>query len=808
MVDPHEMIKEPGNRTDDFFEAYNEKVEEIKELGKKHRVKAILQTGDFLDVPKVNTDKLFEIMERWSVNSAFSLLHSFREGGENALIEKLKMNIPLVGIVGNHELYGEALSSYPRTSLSVLEKNGFMNIVSKDNPMVFEEDGISVAITGTSYHSKIDEPAYIHDYLIDSKKSDYHIHMVHGMLTNKSLGTLIKHTTVDQIKDRTIADLTISGHDHIGFPLLEHNGKQFVNPGSMTRVKADKKEINRKPKVLLIEITKDNGVKVKTIYLKSALKGEDVLSRELIEKSRSHSAKMEEIRSTVNKAQLKQGTSMKTIVSSVSDSKGIEDSIKEDLIDRVSKKMDEFSQFQGDFSKETENYTVKRMELVNFQSHERSEFDFSDGLNIFVGESGNGKSAVLRAFDFVLNNKKKNPRDYIQVGADKTEVTLFLSNGLQITREVERKKTGINGYTIYNEKTGETEKTNTKYGDTVLPELLGLSKVIYDVKQAKSGMVKSELDINFIRQASSWFFIGDGLSGGDRAKLIGSIFGTHYSDAVIRDLEKELKDNKKTEKIREVDLSSVEESLKEFSHLDDLEARLEKAEEINAQIEQKKDKLARLIRLKEEQEQKELNLSNVNNWLMKVPNLSKLNQKISDLRISIHKKNSLILIDNRIKNGIAQWTKNEKSLASLSGIPEASQKLRRLLSLSEKEKGLREELNKVNEKLRLASELENRLKAADSYIERFVHLKKAGESLAVLKVKQERLEKLKFFKVEAISKYKDFKIVSLEASQKNEEKINFSNQYVSTIKASASCPTCYHELDETAVKRISRELLK
>ena len=48
---------------------------------------------------------------------------------------------------------------------------------------------------------------------------------------------------------------------------------------------------------------------------------------------------------------------------------------------------------------------ITKLILENFEGHKRTVFDFSNGLNVFVGESDRGKSSVFRAFKLLTQNK-------------------------------------------------------------------------------------------------------------------------------------------------------------------------------------------------------------------------------------------------------------------------------------------------------------------------------------------------------------------------------------------------------------------
>jgi exonuclease SbcC len=198
--------------------------------------------------------------------------------------------------------------------IGFMEKLGLVRFATKENPYIITtEDGLKVAVTGAHFHLDIDYPENIDDYIVEEKLGDYHIHIVHGMLSDKSMGGVIRHTLIDQIK-HTKADLTIAGHNHIGFPLTEVDGKYFVNPGAIPRLSNDVKEIARKPKVLLIDITRENGLKLKEIYLQDVQDGEIVLDRAKIEAKKDANEQIEEYKKAIRDAKVEKKADITEII--------------------------------------------------------------------------------------------------------------------------------------------------------------------------------------------------------------------------------------------------------------------------------------------------------------------------------------------------------------------------------------------------------------------------------------------------------------------------------------------------------------
>lgn len=572
--DIHETENVPSSRIDDFKETVHKKRKEILQIARKNEVNAILQGGDFFDRPKVSNDFLTFILSEWGIDQLLirdTLLNiQLGKASISDLSSHIKNAIPMIGIIGNHDLIGGAIESYDKTSLSILQESGLINIVSKDNPFVFKDDDISVCITGTSYNFQIDEDK--ENYIIRNKTHDYHIHLAHGMLMNKSYGKMFKHTLIQDIALETKADLTINGHDHTGYPLTKINDKLFVNPGSIVRVSSTKKEFNRMPKVLLISVSKEQGLEVQEIPLSCAEEGEKVLTRKHItDKLELLHSKMK-IEEIVDKVKVNKGRNLNNIIENIGKAEGLESDIIDDCTDRI-------QEMQNRIEPEANpnpDYVIETLELENFLSHKHSFFDFSKDINILTGKSRAGKSAVLRAIKELQECYLVNPRKAIFQNEEFFRITATLSNGFIISRYVENKKKGknLNGYSIYNPNTDTTDFYNTK----ALPEVQKLFKF-----QPLKITDKKTVNTNFMMQGEGWFFTTN-LSAQDRAKLVGYSYGAHIADAVVKEVNAEAKDCgsyiKKNEKL----LLEKDNQIKDYEYLKDIKNRLDKLKKIQADI--------------------------------------------------------------------------------------------------------------------------------------------------------------------------------------------------------------------------------
>lgn len=70
------------------------------------------------------------------------------------------------------------------------------------------------------------------------------------------------------------------------------------------------------------------------------------------------------------------------------------------------------------------------VQIKNFQIIENARLKFSNGLNIIVGPSNNGKSAIIRAIEALVYNKPGN--SFIRNGTDYTAVAVLTEDGRKV----------------------------------------------------------------------------------------------------------------------------------------------------------------------------------------------------------------------------------------------------------------------------------------------------------------------------------------------------------------------------------------
>lgn len=311
FTDTHIRGTTPKNRKDIFVDTIEKKLIEIISMIKEYNIDFILHGGDLFDRPDISI----------SIVSRFAQILD-------------KITVPLYLISGNHDIYGHNPDTINRTMLGLLDVLGLVNMIKPNQKIFLEKDNLIVQLTGQPYIYDIDSP-YNRGYYIQQDidpKSNYSIHMVHGMLLDKPFITGVPYTLIDDIKD-TLADITLSGHYHAGFQTAVIGNKYFINPGSMVRITNSLKEIKRIPHIVLIELT--DKITIQEIPLKTALPGQDILDRSEMENALFKSERMFEFKQTIDKALDFEKMDINEVLIEVSNVVGVEDEVKIEALRRI-----------------------------------------------------------------------------------------------------------------------------------------------------------------------------------------------------------------------------------------------------------------------------------------------------------------------------------------------------------------------------------------------------------------------------------------------------------------------------------------
>lgn len=308
FTDTHIRGNNPKSRKDNFVDTLKEKLEELVRVSQECKVDYIFFGGDLFDRPDVSPSIVKEFI---------AYFMGFPQ--------------PIYAISGNHDVYGQNPSTINRTVLGILDAVGIVKLLSLDERVYLEKDGVRLQLTGCPYYYDVDVNRQ--GYIVDKVNCDYAINLVHGFLLDRPFIEGIPYTLIDDICQKTSADITICGHYHTGFGIKKIEGKYFINPGSLSRVSNVSSEMNRIPSYLMIDL--GENIDIKLVKLKCAKPGDEVLDKTQMRQEEFRRQKLNEFVSQVNSYGSFEILNLQKIINDISLRDSIPLDIKDEAIRRI-----------------------------------------------------------------------------------------------------------------------------------------------------------------------------------------------------------------------------------------------------------------------------------------------------------------------------------------------------------------------------------------------------------------------------------------------------------------------------------------
>lgn len=226
-------------------------------------------------------------------------------------------------------------------------------------------------------------------------------------------------------------------------------------------------------------------------------------------------------------------------------------------------------------NKSTDNRKISTIIIKNFQSHRHTVLNLDEHVNVILGSSDVGKTAILRALGWVFFNEPQGTA-FIRAGETSTSVELIYSDGYSVKR-IRNKK--FNGYHINHPDFDEPKKLSG-FGSSVpeeIQEITGVRK--FEIAD------KIESSITYQTQLEGAFLLSE--SSIKKAKAIGAISNVNIIDRAIQIANSNIKDFRKNINTSEEALQNSEEQIKEYDNLDERKQNLEKVKDLYSELIQK-----------------------------------------------------------------------------------------------------------------------------------------------------------------------------------------------------------------------------
>jgi len=215
---------------------------------------------------------------------------------------------------------------------------------------------------------------------------------------------------------------------------------------------------------------------------------------------------------------------------------------------------------------------IKKLSLKDFKTYKDTEFVFSPGINVITGDTGNGKTNILLALQWVVDDRPRG-NGCIRRGQAGSTVGMEVVDNKDKCRVIRKRNKSENTYNI--EKDGlNIDPFKTNFPPEEVSNILNLS------------------DINIQKQRQPYFLVYS--SPGQVATYIRSITKLDDIDKATKILSGKIRSEKNEISHRQGELKSTNDKLVILSKID--------LESLESQIDEAKNSLLRIERIREKVE--------------------------------------------------------------------------------------------------------------------------------------------------------------------------------------------------------------
>lgn len=427
---------------------------------------------------------------------------------------------------------------------------------------------------------------------------------------------------------------------------------------------------------------------------------------------------------------------------------------------------------------------IEYIEIENFQSHSHTKLEFDEGVNVIIGPSDSGKTAVIRAMKWIFFNEPSGT-DIIKKGESAAKVIIKLDSGFKIIRGRGKSK---NYYEIIAEN-GETQRFEG-FGLNVPQEVIDITGI------NKIDLGNMKMSLNIAEQLESPFLITD--SPSIKANALGKLAGVDIIDKALGNLSKDIYEINSDKKSIEKEIKSQETILESFKYLDDDKITIERLENIFEKVEEYKYKLNLLTNLEKEYNTNLEKTNETKEYLEKFKNIDEL--------LFLYEK--LVKKESKLKNYSDLINRLEYTDIKIKEINNFLKKVDtdKIYNIYYESFEVNKNLERYNSAYRNLMNINNQMRNMKNILKKYpdtVYLDKLLLDISDINMKKEKMESLKskFDNVNQRLNEGNKYIKNLISNYKNAV-----NTYIELLKESGTCPICYNKIDEEHIENILKEL--
>ena len=309
---------------------------------------------------------------------------------------------------------------------------------------------------------------------------------------------------------------------------------------------------------------------------------------------------------------------------------------------------------------------IKSLQIQNFQSHADTLLEFSEGVNVIVGSSDSGKTAIIRALRWLVWNKPGGDSFRSFWGGD-TEITLETEKA-----SITRSKGKANRYEL-------NDQSFEAFGTEVPKEIqqeLNLSEI----------NLQSQLDSPFLLSNSA----------GEVAQHFNKVANLDRIDSAQQLVQKWIRELTSDIKYAEGQETKLQESLIQFDHLPKFEIEVEVLEGLESQKKVKQSQFDKLDKLNWDIIENRAYIEQESDKLKIEPQLNQVLEQIEAQKALKVKSNMMQLLCGEIESDSSRITRFTKLLSLETPISEVLSLINNRNTLVIEQKRLKNQLSSLS----------------------------------------------------------------------------------------------------------------
>jgi len=316
---------------------------------------------------------------------------------------------------------------------------------------------------------------------------------------------------------------------------------------------------------------------------------------------------------------------------------------------------------------------LESISLQNFQSHKKTEIEFSSGVNMIIGTSDSGKTAILRALNLLISNKPSGDSFRSNWGGD--TIVEMIVDGVNIKRIKTDKD---NSYIVGG-------KEFKGFGQNVPDNIADLFHIN---------------DISIQHQMDAPFLISD--TSGEVARKLNKITNLSIIDKGLFNINKRLRSGNADLKALESNIKDLQDKIEGLKYIDKAFESCEALYSFNRRIDNQQEKVLSINLKIEEIKKHEQDLK-------KYRDISKAEKPLFGLETIWIKMRKLQDSKKDISQAVDIITKNERKLQEYKKIQSVEDPLKRLEIIFDKHDALIKKHYLVSDMLSIIKKKEYKL---------------------------------------------------------------------------------------------------